>query len=146
MTERFWETKKLNEMNPQEWESLCDGCGQCCVMQLENEETNQLFFTDVACRLFDADTCRCTSYSDRQTYVPTCMVMDVDNVEACAEFAPPTCAYKLLVEGQDLYDWHPLISGDPNSVHQAGVSVRNKVVSENDVDLDNLEERIIDFP
>ncbi len=142
----FLQTKSLAQMTPTEWESLCDGCGQCCVMQLENEETNQLFFTDVACRLFDADTCRCTSYEDRQKHVPSCMVMNPENVAECAEFAPPTCAYKLLVEGQDLYDWHPLISGDPLSVHQAGISVRNKVISELEVDLDNLEERIIDFP
>lgn len=142
----FWKTKSLDQMTPAEWESLCDGCGQCCVMQLENEETNQLFFTDVACRLFDAGTCRCTSYEDRQTHVPSCMVMSPENVTECAEFAPPTCAYKLLVEGQDLYDWHPLISGNPQSVHQAGISVRNKVTSEVDVDLDNLEDRIIDFP
>lgn len=146
MAEQFWKAKKLHEMNTQEWESLCDGCGQCCVMQLENEETNQLFFTDVACRLFDASSCRCTSYEDRQVHVPSCMVMTVDNVEACAEFAPPTCAYKLLAEGQDLYDWHPLISGDAQSVHKAGASVRNKVVSEEEVDLETLEERIIDFP
>ena len=142
----FWQTKSLQEMDSQEWESICDGCGQCCVMQLENEETNQLFFTDVACRLFDADTCQCTSYQDRQTHVPSCMVMNPENVHECAEFAPPTCAYKLLIEGQGLYDWHPLVSKNPNSVHNAGISVKNKVTSENEVDLNKLEERIIDFP
>ncbi len=146
MTSAFWKTTPLHEMTSEEWESLCDGCGQCCVMQLENEETNQLFFTDVACRLFDADSCQCMSYHDRQKHVPSCMVMNPSNVAECAEFAPPTCAYKLIVEGQDLYDWHPLVSGDPQSVHQAGISVRNKVVSEEDVDIENLEERIIDFP
>jgi uncharacterized cysteine cluster protein YcgN (CxxCxxCC family) len=145
-TKAFWQTKSLAEMNQEEWESLCDGCGQCCVMQLENEETNQLFFTDVACHLFDAETCRCTSYENRQEKVPTCMVMDKDNVAECAEYAPPTCAYRLLVEGQDLYPWHPLVSGDPNTVHEVGVSVKNKVVSELEVDMENLEERIIDFP
>jgi len=142
----FWQNKTLDEMTSKEWESVCDGCGQCCVMQLENEETNQLFFTDVACRLFDDQTCQCTSYKDRQTHVPTCMVMNPENVRECAEFAPPTCAYKLLVEGQDLYDWHPLVSKDADSVHNAGISVRNKVVSEEEVDLNNLEERVIDFP
>ena len=142
----FWQTKTLEEMNREEWESLCDGCGQCCVMQLENEETNQLFFTDVSCHLFDSETCRCTAYKERQMHVPTCMVMTPDNVNECAEYAPPTCAYKLLVEGQDLYSWHPLVSGDPNSVHEAGISVKNKVVSEKDVDLNKLEQRIIDFP
>lgn len=145
-TTPFWQTKTLEEMNEKEWESLCDGCGQCCVFQLENEDTNHLFFTDVACRLFDEKTCQCTSYQDRQVHVPTCMVMSPENVRECAEFAPPTCAYKLLVEGQDLYPWHPLVSGDPNSVHAAGISVKNKVVCETSVDMNNLEQRIIDFP
>lgn len=135
-------------MSSQEWESLCDGCGQCCVMQLENEETNQLFFTDVSCKLFDAETCRCTSYEDRQVKVPTCMVMTPENVQECAEFAPPTCAYRLIVQGDDLYPWHPLVSGRSSSVHEVGVSVKNKVTSElnEEVDMNNLEERIIDFP
>ena len=146
MTNSFWETKTLAQMTSQEWESLCDGCGQCCVMQLENEETNTLFFTDVACRLFDAETCRCSSYEDRQEHVPSCMVMDMTNIAECVEFAPPTCAYKLLFEGQELYPWHPLISGNNQSVHESGVSVRNKVISEEDLDLDKLEDRIIDFP
>jgi len=136
MKNEFWKHKSLSEMSQDEWESLCDGCGQCCVMQLENEETNQLFFTDVSCKLFDAETCKCTSYKDRQVKVPTCMVMTPDNVEECAEFAPPTCAYRLLVQGDDLYPWHPLVSGDPNTVHQVGVSVKNKVTSELDDEVD----------
>jgi len=142
----FWQTKTLEEMNREEWESLCDGCGQCCVIQLENEETNQLFFTDVSCQLLDTKTCRCRQYEDRKKIVPTCMVLTVENVRECAEFAPPTCAYRLLVEGKELFPWHPLISGDSNSVHQSGVSVQNKVESEENVDLKHIEDRIIDFP
>lgn len=146
MTEPFWKTKSLVEMNLEEWESLCDGCGKCCLLQLENEETERLYFTDVACDLLDQDTCRCTSYSDRSEKVPTCMVMDKDNVGFCAEFAPPTCAYRLLVEGKDLYDWHPLVSGDPNTVHQQGKSVRNKVISAGEVTEEELENHIVDWP
>ncbi|MGH1542113.1 MAG: YcgN family cysteine cluster protein [Arenicella sp.] len=145
-SEPFWKTKTLAQMDTDEWESLCDGCGQCCLVQLENEEQGKLFFTDVACHLLDQGTCRCTSYDDRATKVSTCMVMDKDNVAFCAEFAPPTCAYRLLVEGKDLYDWHPLVSGDPETVHQRGVSVQNKVVSANDVDESDLEDHIIEWP
>ena len=141
----FWRTKTLDEMDHQEWESLCDGCGKCCVIQLENEETNQLFYTDVACQLLDISLCRCQSYSNRQEIVPSCMMLTKDNVRQCAEFAPETCAYRLLVEGKDLYPWHPLISGDKNSVHEAGISVKGKVISEKNIDSNALEDRIIDF-
>lgn len=142
---KFWETKTLSEMSLTEWESLCDGCGRCCLVQLQNDDDEQLYETDVACRLFDGDTCRCRDYKNRSQKVATCMVMDKDNIALCVPFAPPTCAYRLLHEGRPLFPWHPLISGDPNSVDVAGISVRGKTVSVNDVPVDELEEHIVDW-
>ncbi len=139
----FWEVKSLSEMTSSEWESLCDGCGRCCLNKLENEETGEVFHTDVACRLLDPDTCRCASYDDRKRYVPDCQILTFRNLKKYS-WLPATCAYRLLDEGDTLYWWHPLVSGDPDTVHTAGISVRGRIVSERDTD--DLENHVVSWP
>ncbi|WP_421852993.1 YcgN family cysteine cluster protein [Oricola sp.] len=126
--QRFWETKKLAEMTPAEWESLCDGCGKCCMSKLIDDDTDQIYFTSVACRLFDAKDCRCTDYANRVAKVPDCVPLTADNV-GTIPWLPKTCAYRLLAEGKPLHDWHPLISGSPASVHEASMSMRARVTA-----------------
>ena len=141
----FWK-KPLAELNKREWEALCDGCGRCCLVKLEDEDTGKIHFTDVACALFDSGKCRCRDYSHRQAKMPDCVRL---TPEAVAEIAwlPPTCAYRLRRDGKDLPAWHPLVSGDPESVHAAGVSVRGKVSAfEDDVSLDDLPDFIVAWP
>jgi len=124
----FWETKPLAEMTAQEWESLCDGCGKCCMSKLIDEDTDEILYTTVACRLFDAASCRCTDYENRQQKVSDCVRLTPDNVGQIS-WLPGTCAYRLVAEGRPLYDWHPLVSGDPMSVHEAGMSVFGRVTA-----------------
>ncbi|HNP37601.1 MAG TPA: YcgN family cysteine cluster protein [Woeseiaceae bacterium] len=133
MADQFWKRKSLGEMNQVEWESLCDGCGLCCMHKVEDEDTGDLFYTNLACRLLDTSTCRCTDYKNRSKLVADCLRLTPNTTDAF-EWLPATCAYRLLAFGEELRDWHPLISGDPESVHEAGISVRGKVVSENDTD------------
>ena len=133
----FWERKTLEQMSSEEWEKLCDGCGKCCLNKLEHETTGEILYTDVACRLLDLDTCRCTSYAERRRFVPDCRKLTPLNVRTIA-WLPSTCAYRLLAEGESLRWWHPLVSGDPKTVEEAGISVRGRVVSERDtMDLEN---------
>lgn len=129
----FWRRKRLWEMTSEEWESLCDGCGKCCLHKLEDADTGDIHQTNVACRLLDLNACRCTRYDDRKRLVPDCVVLTPDNIDALG-WMPSTCAYRLLAEGKDLARWHPLVSGDPDSVHAAGISVRGRVISERDAD------------
>ncbi|NKC31838.1 YcgN family cysteine cluster protein [Falsiroseomonas selenitidurans] len=129
--EPFWRSKTLGAMTRAEWESLCDGCGRCCLHKLREEETGDLVWTNVACRLLDGDSCRCRNYPARKTYVPDCVKLTAHKV-ATIDWLPPTCAYRLVAEGRDLPWWHPLVSGDAESVHRAGVSVRGRVVTERD--------------
>ncbi len=133
----FWKTTPLAAMSRAQWESLCDGCGRCCLHKLEDIDTGKLFFTSVVCHLFDDQSCHCTHYSKRNVLVPDCLVLAPDNL-ATINFLPDTCAYRLLNEGQDLPDWHPLVSGSADSVHDAGISVRDKVISETYVHPDDL--------
>lgn len=133
MTEGFWKRKSLADMDRGEWESLCDGCALCCMHKLEDEDTGEVFYTDLACRLLDLDTCRCTDYANRAKLVSDCLVLSVDNA-AEFEWLPPTCAYRRLANGQGLPEWHPLITGDPESVHDARISLKGDMVSENDTD------------
>jgi len=148
MTDRrpFWQRKTLAEMTATEWESLCDGCGKCCLLKVEYEDTGEIFPTAVACKLFDPDTCRCGDYADRRRHVPDCVILTPANV-ADLSWMPRTCAYRLVAEGQDLPGWHPLVSGDPESVHEAGVSVRWRTVSEDDIGDEpaDLEAYIVDW-
>jgi uncharacterized cysteine cluster protein YcgN (CxxCxxCC family) len=141
----FWRAKSLEEMSDAEWESLCDGCGRCCLNKLEDIDTGEIAFTDVACRLLDGESCRCKNYPKRQKLVPDCIQLTPESVRTLA-WLPPTCAYRLVEEGRGLYWWHPLVSGDPSTVHAAGVSVRAKTVSERDYPVERLEERIVLWP
>ena len=125
----FWKTKPLEEMTDAEWESLCDGCGRCCLHKLRDDDTNALSFTNVACRLLDLHTCQCSDYAHRRRRVPDCVSLTPAEVREI-DWLPPSCAYRRLAEGKDLAWWHPLVSGDPDTVHQAGVSVRGRAISE----------------
>lgn len=143
MRERFWELP-LDELDAEEWEALCDGCGKCCLNKIEYEDTGELVFTRVACRLLDGETCRCTAYADRHRYVPECVVLNPATLAEIAWWLPSTCAYRLRAEGKPLYDWHHLISGDPRSVHRAGASVQGWTISELTLAEDDWEEHIIE--
>jgi uncharacterized cysteine cluster protein YcgN (CxxCxxCC family) len=125
----FWETKSLERMTAREWESLCDGCGLCCLVRFEDEDTGEIIPTTVHCRLFNGDTCRCSDYPNRKQYVPDCIKLTPYNIEAL-EWMPRSCAYRRLHEGKPLPQWHPLITGDPESTHKAGVSIRGQTFSE----------------
>lgn len=137
----FWESKTLAEMTREEWESLCDGCGRCCIYILHNEETGDVFETDVACRLFDAKKRRCTDYENRSRRVPDCVALTPQNAKALS-WLPRTCAYRRLARGQGLPDWHPLITGDRESVVRAGIAVSPDLVPEDAIDDEMLESRI----
>ena len=141
----FWERKTLAEMTADEWEALCDGCGRCCLLKLEDTDTGAIAYTDVACRLLDLGACRCTSYGARAQLVPDCVVLTPDRIGDLG-WMPSTCAYRLLAEGKRLRWWHPLVSGDPETVHVAGISVRHRVLAETEVACDRLEERIVTWP
>ena len=125
----FWETKSLEEMTPREWESLCDGCGLCCLIRFEDEDTGEIIPTRVHCRLFDSESCACSNYAQRKRHVPDCIKLTPQNVDTL-QWMPLSCAYRRVNEGRGLADWHPLVSGDPESVHRAGVSIRGETVSE----------------
>lgn len=142
MTDRpFWEVKTLRQMDRAEWESLCDGCGKCCVHKLEDEETGELLPTNVTCRLLDRRSGRCTDYRHRKALVPECVRLVPEKLDQI-DWLPSTCAYLLLHRGQGLPEWHPLVTGDPESVHRAGMSVRGWTVSEDDVG--DLEHHLVD--
>lgn len=143
---RFWETVPLERMNHAEWEALCDGCGKCCMNKLEDEDTGEVALTKVACRLFDDGTCQCSQYPIRHQFVPECIVLKPQNMDQNLYWMPETCAYKLLWQGKPLFNWHPLISGDSESVHRAGVSMQGRTVPEFEIDDDDWEEHIIEEP
>jgi uncharacterized cysteine cluster protein YcgN (CxxCxxCC family) len=146
LADRFWERKPLRKMSQKEWEALCDGCGKCCLNKLEDEDSGEVALTRVACRLLDDDTCLCAHYENRHQFVPDCIVLKPDNLDTHAYWMPETCAYRLLWQGNPLPDWHPLISGTPDSVHEAGISVRGITVSEFDIPEDDWEDYIIEEP
>ena len=141
--EPFWKTKRLEEMSKDEWESLCDGCGRCCLHKLRYEDTNALAHTNVACRLLDLESCQCTDYARRQRKVPDCVSLTPAAVREI-DWLPPTCGYRLVADGKNLAWWHPLVSGDRDTVHQAGISVRGRAVSERRAG--PLEHHIVDWP
>jgi uncharacterized protein len=142
----FWRRKTLAELTPAEWESLCDGCGRCCLNKLEDEDTGRVYYTDIGCRLLDGTTCRCKDYTNRSEQVDDCVKLSPGNV-ADLRWLPPTCGYRLVAHGRDLYWWHPLVSGDPDTVHAAGISVRGRVaMSEENIRIEDYEDRIVSWP
>ena len=138
----FWEVKKLKDMSHREWESLCDGCGRCCLVKLEDEDTGDIYTTDVSCKLLNCQTCRCKSYANRHDIVDDCIKLDPGNVTELG-WLPDTCAYRLLTENKPLPAWHPLVSGDPSSVEAAGHSIRGRSVPESEAD--DWEHHLIDW-
>lgn len=144
MSEPYWRTKSLDEMTPDEWEGLCDGCGRCCLNKLEDWDTGEIVFTSVACTLLDAGTCRCRDYENRTSVVPDCVSLTPEAVRELT-WLPATCAYRRLSEGRDLAWWHPLVSGDPASVHRAGISVRGRVVAEDGIEVEDYEAFLVDW-
>ncbi len=146
LRERYWERVPLRAMTPREWEALCDGCGKCCLNKLEDPDTGEVAMTRVACRLLDGETCRCARYETRRAYVPECVVLTPRTLPGAAYFMPATCAYRLLHEGRRLPDWHPLVTGRPESVHEAGVSARGWTVSELEVPEEEWEDHIVEEP
>lgn len=138
----FWVSKSLDEMNQKEWESLCDGCARCCLHKLEDEYTGEVYYTEIHCRYMDTDNCRCTVYQERQKKVPTCVWLTPEQAEQFF-WLPETCAYRLLAEGKPLFDWHPLISGDPDSVHRADISIAGKGIADNLVPEEDWQDHII---
>ena len=138
----FWKEKALDQMSKAEWEQLCDGCGRCCLNKLEDADTGRIHHTDVVCRLLDEESCRCVSYEDRKRFVPECQILTSQNLGRYS-WLPSTCAYRLISEGKDLRWWHYLVSGDLETVHDAGISVRGRVVSERDAD--DLENHVVNW-
>ena len=142
----FWRRKAMKDMTRQEWESLCDGCGRCCLIKLEYEDTGEIDWTNIACRQLDPETCRCRNYKNRRRVVNDCVQLTPKNI-ASIDWLPPTCGYRLVNEGKDLYWWHPLVSGDPETVHIAGVSVRGRMSgTENEISDEELEDHIVSWP
>jgi uncharacterized cysteine cluster protein YcgN (CxxCxxCC family) len=128
----FWKTKSLGDMTPEEWESLCDGCGRCCLIKLEDEDTGHCYLTRLSCGLLDIGSCRCSDYENRARRMPDCVSISADVVPTL-HWLPETCGYRLVGEGRDLFWWHPLVSGSPETVHEAGISVRTLARSETGV-------------
>lgn len=140
----FWKQKKLAEMSKGEWESLCDGCGRCCLNKYEDDDKN-IEYTDVACKLFNSDTCRCSDYKNRTNKVKDCVSLTAEVMDDMY-CLPPTCAYRRLHEGKDLAWWHPLVSGRAETVHEAGISVRGRVVSEVGLKEKDIARRLVSWP
>lgn len=139
----FWKNKKLQEMSSEEWEALCDGCGICCMYKIEDADTGDIVLTSVACRFLDLESITCQLYDKRFSAMPTCIKLTPSKVERL-EWLPNTCAYRLVLQGKPLPKWHPLVSGNKNTVHEAGISVRGKVLSESDVNLNDLEDFVVE--
>ena len=144
MTEPFWKTKTLEEMTPEEWEAVCDGCAKCCLVKLEDEDTGDIAYTRLHCRLLDGNTCRCSNYAKRKQLVPDCVTLTPKAISEI-KWMPDTCAYKLLQKGEPLPPWHHLVSGDQQTIHDTGHSVRGRTRSEDEVDEEDLDDWVIDW-
>ncbi|VAW77370.1 UPF0260 protein YcgN [hydrothermal vent metagenome] len=142
--DKFWETKSLSEMNTQEWESLCDHCARCCLLKLEDIDTEKVFYTNVSCKLLDLDKCRCTRYSERSILVPDCVTLTAQEINTL-DWMPSSCAYRLLSEGKPLPDWHPLLSKNKGSVTDAGISITSFATNEGDIEGEDIQDYIIDL-
>jgi uncharacterized cysteine cluster protein YcgN (CxxCxxCC family) len=138
-TERFWEGRALSELTREQWERLCDGCGRCCLVKLEDDDTGEVEYTSVACRHLDLESCRCRRYGVRWELAEDCMILTPDTLVEL-DWLPTTCAYRLLAANQPLPSWHPLLTGDPGSVHRAGISLRGRAISEDYVHEDDLDD------
>jgi uncharacterized cysteine cluster protein YcgN (CxxCxxCC family) len=139
---KFWETKSLAQMSQREWESLCDGCARCCMIKLQDEDTDEVHYTSIVCNLLDHDSCQCTAYSQRHARVKNCVVLTIDRISDF-HWLPKSCAYRTLAEGRPLEWWHPLVSGSAQTVHQAEISVQGKVIAESQVDEADEQDMII---
>jgi len=144
MSEPFWKTKKLEEMTATEWESLCDGCGQCCLIKLEDDDTGDIAVTRLACKLLGLGSCRCSDYQNRQQHVPDCVKLTPESVSRL-RWLPESCAYRLLDEGRELRWWHPLVSGTQETVHEAGISIRGAAISEKKVSQERFPAHIVSW-
>lgn len=141
----FWQAKKLHKMTQKEWESLCDGCGKCCLNKLEDWDTGEVYYTNIACNLLNCETCQCSDYENRLEKVPDCIDLSPKKVDEL-QWLPPTCAYRLVSEGKDLPNWHHLKTGDRESIHKAGYSVKGSVFSEGDMQPEEYEKHIVTWP
>ena len=141
----FWKTKTLEEMSKTEWESLCDGCGKCCLNKLEDWDTAEIHWTNIGCELLDCESCLCKDYQNRFEKVSDCIQLTPEVVRELS-WLPPTCGYRLVRDGKDLFEWHPLISGNPETVHKAGISVKGRVVPDEGIQADEYEHHLVDWP
>lgn len=139
---QFWQTKSLEQMNAEEWEALCDGCAKCCLVKLQDEDNDDIFYTNVSCELLDTDSCRCRDYAGRHNVVDDCIKLDKDNIHRLS-WLPSTCSYRLIAAGKSLPEWHHLISGSRQTLHSYGASLRGRVISELNVNDDDIEDHII---
>ena len=142
----FWRNKPLREMSPEEWEALCDGCGKCCLIKLEDEDTGKIHYTDVACVLLDLGKCRCIDYSNRQKRVSDCVTLTPENIDRVKQWMPSSCAYRLLADGKPLPQWHYLECGDRGAVHRQGKSALGRCVTETGIEIDDLPGHIVRWP
>jgi len=138
----WWNEKALAELSPKQWEALCDGCAKCCLHKLEDEDSGDVFYTKVRCRYLDEAECRCTDYANRSVLVPNCIQLDRDNVGSL-DWLPASCAYRLRADNKPLANWHPLVSGDRGAVHEAGISIRGRAISDEYVHPDGYDEHIV---